>query len=148
MSLQLVVGASCKVNFHKPCIKLLAIIISPQLPILFVNSCSPSIPILKLRFDTTNNIWFSIDAVSKVLFRQILNRLGIIMYLNSDGQEFHQYQQNEPPHLTLNNWTHKNMIAIWHCMVLIVWELIAYRAGITSTVHQLVCSFSLQSGIS
>ena len=28
-------------------------------------------------------------------------------YLNSDGQQFHHYQQNEQPPLTYNHWTHK-----------------------------------------
>ena len=27
--------------------------------------------------------------------------------LNSDGQQFHQYQQKEQPFLTSKHWTHK-----------------------------------------
>ena len=35
---------------------------------------------------------------------------------NTDGQQFHQYQQNEEPFLTSNHWTQKRS---WHMM----WEI-------------------------
>jgi len=34
--------------------------------------------------------------------------------LNSDGQQFHQYQQNEQSPLTLTHWTQKREHNIWH----------------------------------
>ena len=45
-------------------------------------------------FTTQSDIWYLFYTLWKE-------------YLNSDGQQFHQYQQNKQSPLILSHWTHK-----------------------------------------
>jgi hypothetical protein len=60
--------------------------------------------------------------------------------LNSDGQQFHQYQQNEQSPLSLTHWTQKDHdISHWYNKMFIVFGLHLYISFFKLLIHVTAC---------